>query len=99
MSTLARQGLTRRALGLVAALALLALASLALAPAPLAAISGSGSGCLASNATTIYFSDFGRTTVVGSYYADCDGVCTGSGSITGIYEIAHTNVLCPDGDS
>ena len=92
MSTIAQQGLTRRSFVLVAALVLLALVGLALAPAPLAAISGSG--CRAGNATTIYFSNAQHTTVVGSYSANCDGVCMGSGSITSYYEIAFTNVRC-----
>lgn len=93
MSAIAQQGLTRRSLALVAALVLLAVVGLALAPAPLAAISGSG--CRAGNATTIYFSNAQHTTVVGSYSANCAGVCTGSGSITSYYEIAFTTVRCP----
>jgi len=93
MSTLARQGLTRRALGLVAALVLLALGSLALAPTPLAAVSGSG--CIGTHTTTIYFSDASHTTVVGRFTSSCTGVCTGSGSITSFYEIAMLQSICP----
>ena len=84
-------GLTRRALGLAAGLALLSLGSLAIHPAPLAATSG----CIGINTQTIYFSDASHTTVVGRFRSTCSGSCTGSGQITSFYEIATTNVICP----
>jgi hypothetical protein len=92
MSILASIGWSRRALGLVALLVLLALGNLALLPAPLAAVAGSG--CKGTNTSTFYFSDASHTTLVGSYHSNCQGVCTGSGQITGFFEIATTNVIC-----
>ncbi len=91
MSTLALQGLTRRALGLAAVLAALTLGSLALLPAPLAAVSG----CIGNNTETIYFSDASHTTIVGRYRSTCSGSCSGSGQITKFFEIAQTQVRCP----
>ena len=92
MSILAPFGWTRRALSLIALLALLAVGNLALLPAPLAAVVGSG--CKGVNTSTFYFSNASHTTLVGSYHSNCQGVCTGSGQITAFYEIATTDVLC-----
>ena len=93
MSILAPFGCTRPALALTVLLALLALGSLALLPAPLAA----ASGCIGNNTTTTYYSDASKTTVVGSYHSNCQGVCTGSGQITRYYRIFTTDVICPGG--
>ena len=90
MSILAPFGCTRRVLSLAALLALLALGTSALLPAPLAAVSG----CIGNNTTTTYYSNASKTTVVGSYHSNCQGVCTGSGQITSYYRIFTTDVIC-----
>jgi hypothetical protein len=51
-------------------------------------------GCKGSPGITTYYGDATRTTIVGNYFAGCNGGCNGSGQITKWYRFDH--YICVD---